>query len=276
MTITINAPSPISAFPVVILSGPTGPSGGPTGATGATGPSGAAAATGTTGPTGNTGATGLGATGNTGPRGQTGFTGPPGNFGATGAAATGATGPTGAAATGSTGPTGIAGAATNTGATGPTGNTGPTGVAGSATNTGATGPTGATGNTGSTGPSQIAGLEFVIDGGGVAITSGMKGFLEVDFACTITQNTLLADVSCTAVVDIFLCTFSAFAPPTHPASGDKITSTHPPTITAALKSQDSTLTGWTTAVPAGSILGFNVNSNDNATRLTLALKALRS
>lgn len=260
MTVEVIAPAPIAAFPVVIVTGPTGPSGGPTGATGFTGPSGTPAATGTTGPTGQTGPTGLGATGTTGPRGQTGFTGPPGTPGVTGMTGSGGVGPTGA-----NGDTGI------NGSTGPTGNTGNTGP-----NGGPTGNTGNTGSTGPTGPAQVIGIEMLINGNGAAIPTGIAGYVFIPFACTITKSTLLADVSCTAVVDIFLCTFSAYAPPTHPATGDKITASAPPTITAALKAQDSTLSGWTTAVPAGSILGFDVTSNNNATMLSLSLNATRS
>jgi len=59
------------------------------------------------------------------------------------------------------------------------------------------------------------------------------------------------------------------------ASRRQDTASAPPTITAALKSQDSTLTGWTRR-RGGQCLGINVNSNDNATRLTLALKATRT
>ena len=258
MTTEVVQAAPISAFPVVIVVGPTGPSGSPTGATGNTGPTGTPAATGTTGPTGQTGATGGGATGPTGARGQTGFTGPPG-VGATGASATGVTGPTGAQ--------GAAGA-TGSGGTGPTGNTGPSG--------GPTGNTGNTGNTGPTGPSQVIGLAMVINGNGAPITTGIKGYLYVPFTCTITQNTMLADQSCTAVVDIFASAYSAYAPPTHPASGDKITSSTPPTITAALKSKDSTLTSWTTAVAADTVLAFDVTSNDNAETLTITLNATRA
>lgn len=256
MPVTIVSPAQIMAQPIVLVGGPTGPSGGPTGPTGAsvTGPTGAAA----TGPTGITGAGATGATGVTGSQGKTGFTGPPG-VGATGP--TGLTGPTGAI-----GPTGF----TGFGATGFTGNTGPSG--------GPTGPTGlgATGATGSTGPAQVAGLQFVIDGGGSVLTTGIKGYMVVDFACVIQQASLLADQSGSVVVDLFLCTYAAFAPPTHPAVADKITGSAPPTITTALKSQDATLTGWTTAVPAGSIIGFNVNSVTSITRVTVDLKALRS
>lgn len=264
MTVQVNQPAPIYARPVVVVGGPTGPSGGPTGPTGNTGPSGAPASTGATGPTGPSGAGSTGPTGASGPRGLTGYTGPPGNSvtGPTGDASTtigptGATGATGAAATGATGPTGV---------TGPSG--GPTGP------TGETGPTGATGNTG---PSQVAGFQFVIDGGGSVITTGMKGYMKIDFACAIQANVLLADQSGSIVVDIFKCTQAQFdAGSTHPVVGDKITASAPPTITTATKSEDTTLTGWTTALAAGDILGINVNSVTTITRATLALKVLRS
>ena len=137
-----------------------------------------------------------------------------------------------------------------------------------------TGPTGATG---STGPSQVAGFQFIIDGGGSAITTGMKGYIKVDFACTIQANVLLADQSGSIVVDIFKCTQAQFdAGATHPVAADKITASAPPTITTATKSEDATLTGWTTAVAAGDILGINVNSVTSITRATLGLKVLRS
>lgn len=263
MVVQVQAPAPVYARPVVVVVGPTGPSGGPTGATGSTGPTGAPAATGTTGATGPTGSGPTGATGVTGPRGLTGFTGPSNNPGATGA--TGVTGPQGAQ--GNVGATGATGAA----ATGPTGSGGATGPSG-----GPTGTTGPTGVTGPTGPTQVAGFEFLIDGGGVALTPGLKGFLEVPFNCTISQGTLLADQSGSVVIDIFKCTFSAFAPPTHPVSADKITASAPLTISSATKVQDATLTGWTTSLTAGDILGFNVNSATTITRVTASLKATRA
>ena len=119
-------------------------------------------------------------------------------------------------------------------------------------------------------------LEFVIDGGGSALTTGIKGYLEVPYACTITQASLLADQSGSVVVDIFRSTYSAFAPPTHPVSGDKLTASAPPTISSATKSQDATLTGWTTSLAAGDVLAFNVNSATTVTRVTCSLKVTRT
>jgi len=53
---------------------------------------------------------------------------------------------------------------------------------------------------------------------------------------------------------------------------DSITASAPPTVSTATKAQDATLTGWTTSVTAGDILGFNVDSITTATRAHLILK----
>jgi hypothetical protein len=111
-------------------------------------------------------------------------------------------------------------------------------------------------------------IVFVIDGGGSAITTGIKGDLQVDFGCTINQVTMLADQSGSVVVDIWKDSYANY-----PAvDGDSITSSAVPTITTATKSQDATLTGWTTAITAGDHLRFNVDSATTIERLTIALK----
>ncbi len=117
-------------------------------------------------------------------------------------------------------------------------------------------------------------IVVVIDGGGSVITTGLKGYLgPVPFDGTITQASLVADQSGSIVVDVWKCTYAQFdAGSTHPVSGDKITASAPPTITTATKSQDSTLTGWTTAFAAGDIFALNVNSATTIQRATLSLK----
>ena len=114
-------------------------------------------------------------------------------------------------------------------------------------------------------------VTIVIDGGGSAITTGVKGYLEVPFAATITQVTLLADQSGSIVIDIWKDTYANYPP----VDADSITASAPPTITTTTKSQDATLTGWTTAIAAGDILGFNVDSITTVTRVTLSLKCKR-
>ena len=117
-----------------------------------------------------------------------------------------------------------------------------------------------------------ASLTFIIDGGGSAITTGEKGHLEIPFACTIQQVTMLADQVGSIVVDIWKNTYVNY-PPT---DVDSITASAPPTLSSAQKSQDSTLTGWTTAIAEGDILAFNVDSAATITRVTISLKVEKS
>jgi hypothetical protein len=122
------------------------------------------------------------------------------------------------------------------------------------------------------GQANVATVTFVIDGGGSAIATGIKGDLEIPFACTINQATLLADQSGSIVVDIWKDTYANF-PPT---VADTITASAKPTISSATKAQDATLTGWTTAVSAGNILRFNVDSCATIKRATLSLKVTKT
>ena len=114
----------------------------------------------------------------------------------------------------------------------------------------------------------IRAIEFVIDGGGSAITTGVKGYLEIPFACTINRVTLLADQSGSIVVDVWKDTYANYPP----VDADSITASAVPTISSATKDQDATLTGWTTAISAGDILGFNVDSITTCQRVTISLK----
>lgn len=126
--------------------------------------------------------------------------------------------------------------------------------------------------TATTANSKIAVISFIIDGGGSAITTGIKGDLEIPFACTINQVTLLADQSGSIVVDIWKDTYANY-----PATdADSITASAPPTISSATKSQDSTLTGWTTSIAAGDTLRFNVDSITTCTRVLVSLKVTKS
>ena len=111
-------------------------------------------------------------------------------------------------------------------------------------------------------------ITFVIDGGGAVITTGIKGDLEIPFACTIQQVTLLADQIGSIVVDVWKDTYANFPP----VDADSITASAPPTLSTAIKSQDSTLTGWTTAIAAGDTLRFNVDSVTTVLRATLSIK----
>jgi hypothetical protein len=112
-----------------------------------------------------------------------------------------------------------------------------------------------------------------IDGGGSVITTGIKGDIMIPAAATITKVTMLADQSGSIVVDLWKDTYANF-PPT---DADSITASAPPTITTATKSQDSTLTGWSTGknIAAGDIIRFNVDSCTSITRLHIIIEVSR-
>lgn len=115
-------------------------------------------------------------------------------------------------------------------------------------------------------------ITYVIDGGGSAITTGVKGYLEIPFGCTITQATIVADQSGSIVVDIWKDSYANY-PPT---VADTITASAKPTLSAAIKAQDSTLTGWTTSISAGDFLGFNVDSASTVTLVTISLRVTKT
>ena len=115
-------------------------------------------------------------------------------------------------------------------------------------------------------------IGILIDGAGSAITTGIKADLEVAYDCTVNEVRLLADQSGSAVVDIWKDTYVNY-PPT---DADSITASAVPTLSAATKSEDSTLTGWTTSLTKGDILRFNVDSASTVTRLTVVLEVTRA
>jgi hypothetical protein len=114
-------------------------------------------------------------------------------------------------------------------------------------------------------------IGVTIDGAGTAISTGVKGYISIPYACKISLVTMLADQSGSAVVDIWKDTYANY-PPT---VADTITASAKPTISSATKSQDTTLTGWTLNVAAGDVLAFKVDSASTITRLTLVLKVTK-
>lgn len=114
-------------------------------------------------------------------------------------------------------------------------------------------------------------LSIIHDGGGSALSTGIIGDVHVPFACTITAAYAFADQSGTVIVDVWKDTYANF-PPT---GADSITASAPITLSAATKSADTTLTGWTVNVAAGDVLRFAIDYVDTITRLTIALRVKR-
>jgi hypothetical protein len=114
-------------------------------------------------------------------------------------------------------------------------------------------------------------VEIVINGNGFVLDVGVKGYIEVPFACTITKVVMLADQAGDVVVDVWRTDYASHPP----LDSDSITGGNEAQIIAATKSQDTTLTGWTTSIPAGDILAFHIDSCVNIQRLTVSLEVER-
>ena len=118
-----------------------------------------------------------------------------------------------------------------------------------------------------------AAVGYTITGGGSVITTGIAGVgLRVPFACTINSVTLLASPSGSIVIDIWKDTYANF-PPT---VADSICASAKPTISSGTKSEDTTLTGWTTSIAAGDVLYFNVDSCSTITNVVLVLRVTKA
>lgn len=118
---------------------------------------------------------------------------------------------------------------------------------------------------------QNAVLEWTFDGQGGAPDVATYGYAVVPFDCSIVSATLLADQSGSIVVEVWKKAYASFPP----GSGDKISASAPATLSSAQKSQDTTLTGWTTSLSAGDVLAFNVTSASVLNRANLVLGVKR-
>lgn len=114
--------------------------------------------------------------------------------------------------------------------------------------------------------------QLFIDGGGSAITAGAKGFFYVEVASTITGWQLAADQAGNCLINIWRDTF-ANHPPT---SADIISPAGAPYLDAMARNSGTDMTGWTTSVPAGSMIRVNVQSASTITMLMVSLVMTRA
>lgn len=121
-------------------------------------------------------------------------------------------------------------------------------------------------------PSLFAALPVFINGNGYVLATGLKAWLQVPFDCEIMEATLLADVAGSIVIDIWKETYGNY-PPTN---ADSITAAAPPTLSGAIKTTDTTLTGWTTTISAGDVLAFNIDSVTAITQILVSLRVERT
>ena len=93
-----------------------------------------------------------------------------------------------------------------------------------------------------------------LDGQGTTVSTGQKGYFRVPYSGTITGWSIISSVAGTIVFDVWK------AAGTIPTVSNSITGSAKPTLTSSTYINSTTLTGWTTTVTAGDIIGFNVDS----------------
>ena len=115
---------------------------------------------------------------------------------------------------------------------------------------------------------RVVGATF--DGGGSPPTVGAVGFAVVPFSGTIDQWTIIGDASGSVVVDVWK------AAGTVPTNANSIAGTEKPTLSAAQIASDVSLGTWTTAVTAGDVFGFELESVTTCTRITVEVRITES
>lgn len=110
---------------------------------------------------------------------------------------------------------------------------------------------------------------ITIDGGGSAISTGVKGDITLPFSGTILGWYLTADQAGSIVIDVWKDVFANF-PPT---VADSIAGTEKPTLSGATTNSDTNLTTWTSSISLGDVVRFNVDSAATVTKVTLVIQA---
>lgn len=118
------------------------------------------------------------------------------------------------------------------------------------------------------GSGGVRSVSVQFGGPGGSISANDTVWVRVPYSGTISKVSLLADATGSIVVDVWKDTYANY-PPT---VADTICAAAKPTLSGANKSEDSTLTGWTTAVTAGDVLKFNVDSVSGLTQVSLLLE----
>lgn len=112
--------------------------------------------------------------------------------------------------------------------------------------------------------------ECTVDGNGNVPSTGVCGDAYVPIACTIVAAVLQSNFAGSCVIDVWAAPFVTNTPPT---AANSICASDLPTLSSSVSSIDTALTGWTTALAAGTALRFNIVSVSTLTRFTLSLIA---
>jgi hypothetical protein len=109
-----------------------------------------------------------------------------------------------------------------------------------------------------------------MDGGGSVLETGTRPPIDMpNVALTLKRGRLLADVTGSIKVDIFVDSFANHPP----VDADSICAGHELEISGAIKDEDQTLTGWETTLAARAVMRVNIDSVSTITQCTVTLEA---
>lgn len=112
------------------------------------------------------------------------------------------------------------------------------------------------------------GCLVVLDGGGAPIATGIKMDIVFPAALTLQEYYVYGDQSGSMVTDLWHCTYAEFDNAAHPVVGDTVCAAAKPTIAAAHKTKDDTLTDWSKDVEKGDVWRLNLDSLSTFERLS--------
>lgn len=115
------------------------------------------------------------------------------------------------------------------------------------------------------------GCLVLLDGGGTAIATGIKVDIIFPANLTIKEWVMVGDQSGSVVMDLWHCTYDEFDNSTHPVVGDSICAAAKPTISAAHKAKDATLSGWSKDALVRDIWRLNIDSLSSFERLSFLM-----
>lgn len=101
---------------------------------------------------------------------------------------------------------------------------------------------------------RLVGAGLGTPASGTVVPTGIVQYVQVPYSGTITGYAIQADQAGSIVVDVWKSNLAI------PTVANTITASAKPTLTSSQYINSTTLTGWTTAVAAGDVFAFNVNS----------------
>lgn len=110
-------------------------------------------------------------------------------------------------------------------------------------------------------------INYVVDNGSIAMTTGSKGYLTIDVTGSIESWILVSNSPGNLLIDIKKSTFADFPNTISICNGNN------PSLQSEAKNSDINLLGWDKTLNAGDIIEYEViNSSTSITRFSIALK----